>query len=147
MQPVVPEVEHLHLPTQLKHALDLTELEYGIVPGLYFYGAFALCGLFFGPLADQLHRPWLIAAGLLVWTVLTASTIGPGTVIVCSKAGSDFGLALLWTLLAASFVAFTLQEAAQAQAPRITFPNPAVPAAAVLKQTCFFENVHVLVSA
>ena len=46
---------------------------------------------------------------LLFWCVLAASTIGPGTVVVCSKAGADFGLELLWALLAASFVAYTLQ--------------------------------------
>jgi Mn2+/Fe2+ NRAMP family transporter len=47
---------------------------------------------------------------LLRWSVLAASTIGPGTVIVCSKAGSDFGLVLLWALVLASFVAYALQE-------------------------------------
>ena len=47
---------------------------------------------------------------LLRWSVLAASTIGPGTVIVCSKAGADYGLRLLWPLVLASGVAYALQE-------------------------------------
>ena len=42
---------------------------------------------------------------LLRWSVLAASTIGPGTVIVCSKAGADYALRLCWSLVLASFVA------------------------------------------
>ena len=38
---------------------------------------------------------------LLHWSMLAASTIGPGTIIVCSKAGADYGLDLLWALLLA----------------------------------------------
>ncbi|KAH8048681.1 hypothetical protein JL720_15797 [Aureococcus anophagefferens] len=49
---------------------------------------------------------------LLRWSVLAASTIGPGTVIVCSKAGADYALTLLWALVLASFVAYALQEGA-----------------------------------
>ena len=49
--------------------------------------------------------------GLLVWTILTASTIGPGTVAMCSKAGSDFGNALLWCVVVASATAMVMQEA------------------------------------
>jgi manganese transport protein len=48
---------------------------------------------------------------LLYWSMLAACTVGPGTVVVCSKSGTDFGLALLWALVVASFVAYTLQEA------------------------------------
>ena len=48
---------------------------------------------------------------LLVYTVLTASTIGPGTVAMCSKAGSDFGDALLWCVVVASGTAMVMQEA------------------------------------
>ena len=43
---------------------------------------------------------------LLRWSVLAASTIGPGTVIVCSKAGYNYGLRLLWPLVLASGVAY-----------------------------------------
>ena len=47
---------------------------------------------------------------LLRWSVLAASTIGPGTVIVCSKAGYQYDYRLLWALVLASFVAYALQE-------------------------------------
>ena len=47
---------------------------------------------------------------LLVWTVLTASTIGPGTVTMCSKAGADYGISLFWCILVAAVVAWVMQE-------------------------------------
>ena len=47
---------------------------------------------------------------LLHFSMLAAGTIGPGTVIVCSKSGADFGLKLIWSLVLASFVAYVLQE-------------------------------------
>ena len=47
---------------------------------------------------------------LLHFSMLAASTIGPGTVVVCSKSGADFGLDLVWALVLASFVAYVLQE-------------------------------------
>ena len=49
---------------------------------------------------------------LLYWGMLAASTIGPGSVIVLSKSGADYGLELLWAVVVASVVAFTLQEGA-----------------------------------
>ena len=38
-------------------------------------------------------------APVLTWLILTASTVGPGTVTVCSKAGADHGAALLWSTI------------------------------------------------
>jgi Mn2+/Fe2+ NRAMP family transporter len=52
------------------------------------------------------------AANLLKWAMLAASTVGPGSVVVCSKAGSEFRFELLWCLVIASVIAFVLQEAA-----------------------------------
>eukprot|EP00035_Acanthoeca_spectabilis_P010238 m.181345 g.181345 ORF g.181345 m.181345 type:complete len:540 (+) comp14963_c0_seq2:2063-3682(+) len=49
---------------------------------------------------------------LLKWSCLAACTIGPGTVVVCAKAGADFKLHLIWTVVLASFVAFVLQKEA-----------------------------------
>jgi Mn2+/Fe2+ NRAMP family transporter len=49
---------------------------------------------------------------LLRWTMLAACTIGPGTVVVCSKAGADYDLTLIWTLVVAAFVSFVLAESA-----------------------------------
>jgi Mn2+/Fe2+ NRAMP family transporter len=47
---------------------------------------------------------------ILSWAMLAASTVGPGSVVVCSKAGADFDLKLLWCLIVASAVAYILQE-------------------------------------
>jgi hypothetical protein len=49
---------------------------------------------------------------ILFWSVLTASTVGPGTVAMCSKAGADFRAALLWCVLVAAFVAWVMQDGA-----------------------------------
>ena len=46
----------------------------------------------------------------LMWTVLTASTIGPGTVAMCSKAGADFHGQLIWCVCVAASIAWVLQE-------------------------------------
>ena len=48
--------------------------------------------------------------GLLVWTVLTASTIGPGTVMMCSMAGAEYQEKLFWCVLVAAMVAWIMQE-------------------------------------
>ena len=50
--------------------------------------------------------------GLLRYAVLTASTVGPGTVVLCSKAGADYREKLLWCVLVSSVVAGSLQEGA-----------------------------------
>ena len=47
---------------------------------------------------------------LLYWTMLAATTVGPGTVVTCARAGAEFELHLVWVLIFASLLAFTLQE-------------------------------------
>ena len=47
---------------------------------------------------------------LLYWTMLAAVTIGPGTVVTCSKAGAEYELKLIWALIFASIFAYILQE-------------------------------------
>ena len=49
-------------------------------------------------------------ASMLYWTMLAACTVGPGTVVTCARAGAEFGLSLIWALLVAALIAFTLQE-------------------------------------
>jgi|TARA_B100000524_G_scaffold271153_1_gene149473 Mn2+/Fe2+ NRAMP family transporter len=49
---------------------------------------------------------------LLRYSVLTASTVGPGTIVLCSKAGADYREQLLWCVLISSIVAASLQEGA-----------------------------------
>ncbi len=48
----------------------------------------------------------------LIWLVITAAFIGPGTVTTALSAGARYDYALLWTLLLAVFTCFVLQEGA-----------------------------------
>ena len=57
-----------------------------------------------------------------------------GTVIMCSKAGAEYQLQLLWALSFASVVAFTLQEGAERwvrTSSACCIPSPRAPAAIV----------------
>jgi Mn2+/Fe2+ NRAMP family transporter len=49
---------------------------------------------------------------LLLWSVIPAAFIGPGTVTTAAQAGSDFSLALSWALLFSTVACVVLQEAA-----------------------------------
>jgi Mn2+/Fe2+ NRAMP family transporter len=49
---------------------------------------------------------------ILLWSVISAAFIGPGTVTTCSAAGASHGLSLLWALLFSTLACLTLQEAA-----------------------------------
>lgn len=52
--------------------LGLTNTEFGLLTGLAFIAFYVVMGLFMGVLADMVHRPRLVAIGLVVWSVLTA---------------------------------------------------------------------------
>lgn len=54
--------------------LKLTNLQFGLLTGIVFTGVYTVMGLFFGSLADRVHRPRLIAGGLALWSALTAAT-------------------------------------------------------------------------
>ena len=58
------------------------------------------------------RRVWKEVLGLLYWSMLAACTVGPGTVVTCARAGVEYGLRLIWCLIFASVLAFTLQEGA-----------------------------------
>jgi len=49
---------------------------------------------------------------ILLWSVIAAAFIGPGTVTTAARAGSDFRFALAWALLFSVLACFVLQEAA-----------------------------------
>jgi Mn2+/Fe2+ NRAMP family transporter len=51
-------------------------------------------------------------AAVLVWSVLAAAFIGPGTVTTAASSGAGFGYALLWALVFSTFACAVLQEAA-----------------------------------
>ncbi len=54
------------------------------------------------------RRRWRFGPGLLV----TAAFIGPGTVTTASRAGAEFGFALLWAIMFAVIATLVLQEMA-----------------------------------
>jgi len=48
---------------------------------------------------------------VLLWAVIAAAFIGPGTVATAASAGASFGLALLWALVFSTVACLVLQEA------------------------------------
>jgi MFS family permease len=54
--------------------LQLTTLQFTLLTGFVFSAFYVLFGLFAGSLADRRDRPRLIAAGLALWSALTAAT-------------------------------------------------------------------------
>jgi MFS family permease len=52
--------------------LGLTNTQFGLLTGLVFIFFYSFMGLFMGALADMVNRTRLIAAGLALWSVLTA---------------------------------------------------------------------------
>jgi MFS family permease len=52
--------------------LGLSDSQFGLLTGPIFVFFYSIMGLFMGALADRVHRPRLIAAGLMLWSALTA---------------------------------------------------------------------------
>jgi MFS family permease len=52
--------------------LNLSDSQFGLLTGPIFVFFYSIMGLLMGALADRVHRPRLIAAGLLLWSALTA---------------------------------------------------------------------------
>jgi MFS family permease len=52
--------------------LNLSDFQFGLLTGPIFVVFYSIAGLFMGALADLVHRPRLIAAALVLWSVLTA---------------------------------------------------------------------------
>lgn len=59
---------------QIIQDLNLTDTQFGLLTGLVFVFFYSVVGLFVGRLADVVHRPRLIAAGLLLWSALTVAS-------------------------------------------------------------------------
>jgi MFS family permease len=60
--------------TAIVPELKLTNLEFGLLTGIVFVVVYSVFGLFAGALADRVHRGKLMAAGLALWSALTAAT-------------------------------------------------------------------------
>jgi MFS family permease len=54
--------------------LGLTNAQVGLLYGYAFILCFIVAGIVLGPIADRVHRPRLIAGGLLAWSVFTAAS-------------------------------------------------------------------------
>jgi manganese transport protein len=51
-------------------------------------------------------------SSILFWSIISAAFIGPGTVTIAARAGTDFRMQLLWALVFSIFATIVLQEAA-----------------------------------
>ncbi len=51
-------------------------------------------------------------SSVLFWSIISAAFIGPGTVTIAARAGTDFRMQLLWALVFSIFATIVLQEAA-----------------------------------
>jgi MFS family permease len=60
------------LVTPLKHDLHLSDTQVGLLQGLAFAMLYSVLGIPFGLAADRVNRRNLIAAGVLVWSVMTS---------------------------------------------------------------------------
>lgn len=58
----------------IKPDLGLSNTQFGLLTGLVFLFFYSVMGLFMGALGDRVHRPRLVAAGLLLWSILTAAS-------------------------------------------------------------------------
>ena len=47
---------------------------------------------------------------LLYWTMLAATTVGPGTVVTCARAGAEYELNSIWALIFASVLAYVARK-------------------------------------
>jgi len=54
--------------------LHLSNVQFTLLTGFVFTTFYTIAGLAMGALADRLHRPRLMAAGLFAWSALTAAT-------------------------------------------------------------------------
>jgi MFS family permease len=57
----------------LKHDLQISDSQIGLLQGVSFGIFYTLMGLPFGWLSDRTHRVRLICAGMLIWSVMTAA--------------------------------------------------------------------------
>lgn len=57
-----------------------------------------------------MKKPPSTLSSVILWSVISAAFIGPGTVTTAVTAGANYGLSLLWTVTFATFGCIALQE-------------------------------------
>jgi len=67
-------VVSLQVPLKADPDLHLDDLKIALLAGYAFAVVYSIAGLYFGAVADRWNRPRLIAAGLLVWSAMTAAS-------------------------------------------------------------------------
>lgn len=73
--------------------------------------SFTACKLLFVLfLGAFMKKPPSTLSSVILWSVISAAFIGPGTVTTSVTAGSNYGLSLLWTVTFATFGCIALQE-------------------------------------
>ncbi|HTV80590.1 MAG TPA: MFS transporter [Steroidobacteraceae bacterium] len=60
------------LVTPMKHDLHLSDTQIGLLQGVAFAALYSVLGIPFGLAADRLNRRNLIAAGVLIWSLMTS---------------------------------------------------------------------------
>ena len=70
----------------IKADLELSDVQMSLLGGLSFTLFYSIAGIFIGRLADSMNRPWLIAAGVFIWSLTTA---------LCGLAGKFWQLLIL----------------------------------------------------
>lgn len=73
------------LVTPLKHDLQLSDTQIGLLQGLAFALFYAILGIPFGLAADRVNRRNLVAAGVIAWSVMTS----------CGSMAKSFGMLAL----------------------------------------------------
>ena len=74
------------LTEPIKADLELSDVQISLLGGLSFTLFYSVAGVFVGRLADSMNRPWLIAAGVFIWSLTTA---------LCGLAGKFWQLLIL----------------------------------------------------
>ena len=59
---------------QIKADFDLTNVEWGLLTGVYFLFFYSVFGIFMGVLGDKFSRMKIAAAGVFLWSLMTAFT-------------------------------------------------------------------------
>ena len=67
-------VVSLQVPLKADPVLQLDDVKVTLLAGYAFAIVYSIAGLYLGTIADRWHRPRLIAAGLFVWSVMTAAS-------------------------------------------------------------------------